>query len=515
MARKYEAIATASTIITDETDASYLTGNLTVVNSSRNQIYYTGQSNPYSPDWSNTNLVIRPYLLATNIYKTGDSGRYNPDLFSPTEYRTFNDLAAHSFDTPMINDIHWFIKDMSGVEKEITSSTDGFAFTWTYNIDSNTSITCNDKRQLVINDNILKSNTTCEIICKFGFYDPYARITISQQFAISLSNVATGEGVNKAVIESLNGTSIYNGTPDYLELEAHYYRAGVEVDLQSELEDAINPTTIQWYIRDVSNGGWKLLDSTTQSLVNDLTDNDGNNYDICKKEYDAENDKIKYVITNNAKGGVLLRIYPDLISGSDSIKLVVTDGQQNGAKFNDITVVYDNTDDTKAYIHLSNGNKIRRSEANVGTTAKVVITYQGELLTDDSSLYNTEFDYYWYIYSFDKDETRNVWTSADTSSGLKYKKVTNDDSFTPVKSDRSIYLTYNDITREEQLTVDVVVRSVQIAEQSKAKLMNTLLVSEDEMNEAQAINSSLGIDDTDIEAQLFTANELRVNRINE
>ena len=45
--------------------------------------------------------------------------------------------------------------------------------------------------------------------------------------------------------------------------------------------------------------------------------------------------------------------------------------------------------------------------------------------------------------------------------------------------------------------------------------MNTLLVSEDEMNEAQAINNSLGIDDTDIEAQLFTANELRVNRINE
>ena len=77
------------------------------------------------------------------------------------------------------------------------------------------------------------------------------------------------------------------------------------------------------------------------------------------------------------------------------------------------------------------------------------------------------------------------------------------------------YLTYNDITREEQLTVDVVVRSVQIAEQSKAKLMNTLLVSEDEMNEAQRINSDLGIDDTDIEAQLFTANELRVNRINE
>lgn len=510
MARKYEAMATASTIITDETDASYLTGNLTIINSSRNQIYYTGQSNPYSPDWTKTNLVIRPYLLATNIYKTGDAGRYNPDLFSPTEYRTFDDLSAHSFNTPMISDIHWFIQDTAGVDTEITRSTEGYSFSWTYNIDKNNTITCNDKRQLVINQNILKTNSTCEIICKFSFYDPYARMTIPQQFSISLSNIATGEGTNKAVIESLNGTSIYNGTPEYLELEAHYYRSGLEVDLQSEIEDATSSTMIQWYIRDPLNGGWKLLDATTQEMVNDTTDNDGNNYDICKKSYDADTEKEVYVITNNAKGGTMLRIYPDLISGSDSIKLVITDGNQNNAKFNDIMVVYDNTDETKAYIHLSNGNKLRRSATNTGTTAKVVITYQGELLTDDSVLYNTEFDYYWYIYSFDKDETRNVWPDTDSSKPLKYQVVSVDDEFTPVKSNRSIYLTYNDITREEQLTVDIVEKSAQTAQQAKEQLLNNLLVSEDEMNEAAALNEELGIDDP--AAQIFTANELKANR---
>ena len=503
-------MATASTIITDETDASYLTGNLTIINSSRNQIYYTGQSNPYSPDWTRTNLVIRPYLLATNIYKTGDTGRYNPDLFSPAEYRTFDDLSAHSFNTPMISDIHWFIQDTAGVDTEITRSTEGYSFSWTYNIDKNNTITCNDKRQLVINQNILKINSTCEIICKFSFYDPYARMTIPQQFSISLSNIATGEGTNKAVIESLNGTSIYNGTPEYLELEAHYYRSGIEVDLQSEIEDATTSTMIQWYIRDPLNGGWKLLDATTQELVNDTTDNDGNNYDICKKSYDADAEKEIYVITNNAKGGTMLRIYPDLISGSDSIKLVITDGNQNNAKFNDIIVVYDNTDETKAYIHLSNGNKLRRSATNTGTTAKVVITYQGELLTDESVLYNTEFDYYWYIYSFDKDETRNVWPDTDSSKPLKYQVISTDNEFTPVKSNRSIYLTYNDITREEQLTVDIVEKSAQTAQQAKEQLLNSLLVSEDEMNEAAALNEELGIDGP--EAQIFTANELKANR---
>lgn len=512
MARKYEAIATASTIITDETDASYLTGNLSVISGSRTQIYYTGQSNPYSPDWTKNNLVLRPYLIATNIYKVGDTGRYNPDLFDPTEYRTFDDLSSHNFTTPMISDIHWFKKDSSGVEKEITRGTDGYSFTWTYNIDKNNTISCNDGRQLVITDNILQANTTCEIVCKFSFYDPYARMYIPQQFSITLSDIATGQGVNKAVIEALNGTSIYNGTPDYLQLEAHYYRSGVEVDLQDEMDDATSQLKIQWYIRDIINGGWKLLDSTAQEEINDTTDNDGNNYDICRKVYNEETESIEYNITTNARGGIMLRIYPDLISGSDSIKLVITDDKQNNAKLNDIMVVYDNTDDTRAYISLSNGNKLRRSATSTGTTAKAVITYKGELLNDDSVLYNTEFEYYWYIYSYDKDETRNVWSNTDRTKPLKYQVMdTEDENFNPVSDERSLYITFEDITREEQLTVDIVEKTKQAAQDAKKQLMNHLLVSEDEMNQAEALNLELGIDDP--EAQIFTANELKNNRV--
>ena len=113
-------------------------------------------------------------------------------------------------------------------------------------------------------------------------------------------------------------------------------------------------------------------------------------------------------------------------------------------------------------------------------------------------------------YSFDKDETRNVWPDVDSSKPLKYQVISADDEFTPVKSNRSIYLTYNDITREEQLTVDIVEKSAQTAQQAKEQLLNNLLVSEDEMNEAAALNEELGIDGP--EAQIFTANELKANR---
>ena len=66
----YEKIkATASVTIVDETDASTLTGNMMVVKGSKSQIFITGQSNPYSPDWVKSNLVVRPFLQASNITK--------------------------------------------------------------------------------------------------------------------------------------------------------------------------------------------------------------------------------------------------------------------------------------------------------------------------------------------------------------------------------------------------------------------------------------------------------------
>lgn len=513
---KYTVMATASTVLTDETDASYLSGNLNIINSSRNQIYYTGQSNPYSPDWTKYNLVIRPYLTATGVTKNSETGAYNPDLFDPIEYKTFDD---NGFSQPMIQDIHWFIKDSAGIETEILRSTEGFSFSWIYKIDNNKTITCNDARQLVINNNILKVNSSAEIICKFSFYDPWAKISIPQQFSISIVNLATGQGTSKAIIESLNGNSIYNGTPEFLELEAHYYRNGIEVDLQEELEDATSSTSIKWYIRDILNGGWKCLESTTQEENNNITDNDGNNYDVCRKNYtDINNNEYTAEITTNVKGGVILRIFPDLISGSDSIKLVVIDGQQNNASFNDLMVVYDNTDDTKAYIHLSNGNKLRRSADNVGTTAKVIITYKGQLLDDSSYLYdegpNGEFLYYWYKYNFETGTYYNIWQD-DSTNTLKYKEINMlpGDINDVQNSHRSIYITPNDINKEEEIIIHIVERTQEQAAQAKAMLLNDLLVSEDELNQAANINEELGNYD-DYNAQLFTAYELKANRQN-
>ena len=100
----YEKIkATASVTVVNETDASMLTGNMLVVKGSKNQLYITGQSNPFSPDWSKSNLVIRPFLQASNITKLDSVGiEYNPDLFDPKEYST----AISFYD--YIKDIHLF-----------------------------------------------------------------------------------------------------------------------------------------------------------------------------------------------------------------------------------------------------------------------------------------------------------------------------------------------------------------------------------------------------------------------
>ncbi len=65
----YKVLATAQMTITDQTDASNLAGNMTVVNGSKSQTYLTGSNQPYSPNWKVNNLVLRPYMIATNIYR--------------------------------------------------------------------------------------------------------------------------------------------------------------------------------------------------------------------------------------------------------------------------------------------------------------------------------------------------------------------------------------------------------------------------------------------------------------
>ena len=82
----YKVLATAQMTITDQTDASNLAGNMTIINGSKSQAYLTGSAQPYNPNWKVNKLVLRPYMIATNVYRGPSESRYNPDLFDPKEY---------------------------------------------------------------------------------------------------------------------------------------------------------------------------------------------------------------------------------------------------------------------------------------------------------------------------------------------------------------------------------------------------------------------------------------------
>jgi hypothetical protein len=64
----YKVLASSQITITDQTDAANLAGHLSVVKGNKSQIYMTGTTSPYVPNWSlsDSHLVIRPYLIASN-----------------------------------------------------------------------------------------------------------------------------------------------------------------------------------------------------------------------------------------------------------------------------------------------------------------------------------------------------------------------------------------------------------------------------------------------------------------
>ena len=101
----YKVLATAQMTITDQTDASNLAGNMTVVNGSKSQTYLTGSNQPYSPNWKVNNLVLRPYMIATNVYRGLSDSKYNPDLFDPKEYPNLESPGDVNVTTKYIHDI--------------------------------------------------------------------------------------------------------------------------------------------------------------------------------------------------------------------------------------------------------------------------------------------------------------------------------------------------------------------------------------------------------------------------
>ena len=487
----YEKIkATASVTIVDETDASTLIGNMTVVSGSKNQIYLTGQANPFSPNWAKSNLVIRPFLQATNVTKNNlVDVEYNPDLFNPEEYP--NALSSYGY----IKDIHWYLRDSAGVETEIHESSD-YSLSYTYVINDKR-VVCSDHRQLVIKNNILNKNSTADVVCKFSFFDPFANMYISQQLECNLINIASGQSNSRLVTTCVNGNSINNNIA-YIDIMAQFYGNEGEEDIGAAIEEGSANTSCLWYIRRLD--GWVLLDPTSEGQSN--ANSDANMYEIMAIDsYDNVTGVYKFSKYEGGKGNAGIRIYPALIKNSEVIKCVYTDS--TGAKYNSIQVVYDTTDETRVELYCSNGKRLRKGRVE-DTIIKAMVTYKGTLLEDDSPLYNTEFDYYWYKYTLSDDKYVNVFNN--TVNDL----IENEDLANPVKGLRSLYIDYLDISAEEkeaEITLDLVEFGAIAAEAAQASYFSNAITEED-LGIAMLLNDDIG--EENIEAAIYTAQELNL-----
>lgn len=509
----YKVLATAQMTITDQTDASNLAGNMTVVNGSKSQTYLTGNNQPFNPDWKTNNLVLRPYMIATNIYKSSNDAKYNPDLFDPKEYPNLEEPGDLN-NGQYIFDIQWYIVDTANNQKliDITQPEfqNKFSHTWTYKDKANKDLVLNDKRSLVIKDNILKKNEIASIVVKFAFHDPFADIRIPVSYEVQINNIATGAGTSKAFINAMDGNSFYNADENQqLRLEAQYFDKGIEVNLDETLASASSNLKVEWYIR--TSAGWTILDPITQDSnewnefyeIHRITQRDGNK-NVTKSEK-----------TYNAKGGTLLIVKPDLIAGSEIIKLVITDDTHSDSQSSALETIYDYSDPTQCYIHSSNGDKLYKGMNAPGTTLSAVITYKGELLTDGDERYNTMFDYYWYRIDSRGDVVENMYSEDGT---LKFIKTT-DPQYTaendyPKSLTRDVEIKPQHIDNKATFSIDLLNKRDVHKKVLKASLLRTLPL-EDEIKDAKTVLVNAGINKYDYHEIMNTATEMRAYSISQ
>lgn len=504
----YNVLASAQVTITDHTDAANLAGNIAVVNSTKNQVYLLGSSEPYVPNWEEQNLVLRPFMIASNIYSDG----INPDLFDPEKYpdlETANGTTGGAY----IKNIAWSIIDQAGVKKEINaSSDDNYSHSWTYN-----DKIINDKRQLVIKKNILDRNDAATIIVNFSFHDPHAGIAVPVSYSIDLTCISTGSGATRAVINPVNGTSFYNNNPEVLDCIGEYYKDGVVANLQKMIESASETSSVQWAIRAGNQlGGWLVLDPTRQ-------DNDGIQQDqkifeihryVTKPNGDIDTDEFgnpKTEKTNNARGGVILKVYRGLIAGSGVIKMTVTDSSVSGQTTSAMEVLYDYSDPTRVTIDSSNGDKLLAGIVGADqTTLKAVVTHEGVLLDDSAPAYTKSFDYYWYRISSDGNTMDNMWV--DDRGTIQFTDVSGVD-YTPENGypktgTRTMLIKKDYVDKKGTFMLDLLDKASKQRLLRRERLL-TDLISEEQYKTAKIVNMRNGVSSSDIEAHYVTAYELK------
>lgn len=504
----YKILATAQMTITDQTDASNLAGNMTIVNGSKSQAYITGTAQPYNPNWKVNNLVLRPYMIATNVYRGSNDNKYNPDLFDPKEYPDLESPGDLNITTKYIHDIQWYIVDSANnqtlidIKKPEFSSS--FSHTWQYKNKQDKDLVLTDKRTLVIKDNILEKDQIVSIVVKFAFHDPFADIRIPVTYEVQLNNLSTGVGTTKTFINAIDGNSFYNADEDQeLRFEANYYDEGIQVDLEDLLSSSTSNLKVEWFIK--TQLGWTILDSANQdsNIWNEF-------YEIHKVvEKDDLGNIIRTEKTLNPKGGTLLKIRPDLIAGSDIIKLTITDDNKSDSQSSALETVYDYSDPTQCYIHSSNGDKLYKGMEAPGTTLSAVVTYRGELFESDDDRYNTMFDYYWYRIDSRGDIVDNVYLE---NGQLKFIN-TKDPQYTPQNNypkslTRSISIEPKHIENKATFTCDLLDKKAAARIRKRKALLRSMPL-EDEIRDAQIALRNVGISQYDYKEIMATAIEMR------
>ena len=511
----YKVLATAQLTITDQTDASNLAGNLTIVNGSKSQIYLTGAAQPFNPDWKMNNLVIRPYTIATNVYRGNGDDKYNPDLFDPKEYPNLENPGDINVNVKYIHDIKWYIRDSANNETLINVKEDNrFSHTWTYQDAKGDDIILNDQRTLVIKDNILEKDSIVSIVMKFSFNDPFADIKIPVMYEIQLNNISTGMGTSKAAINSLDGNSFYNADESQtLRFEAQYFKEGINVDLDEKLQSSVSNLKVEWFIK--TNKGWTILDPSTQDNNDWNLPGRDKLYEIHRVlERDENGNIVATEKTVNRKGGTVLIITPGLIAGSDIIKLVVTDDEQSDLKSNALENVYDHSDPTQCYIHSSNGDKLYKGINTPGTNLTAMISYKGELLEDGDAKYDELFDYYWYRIDSLGDVIENIYL--DESGNVRFidtkdPNYSSENGF-PQKTKRVIYVKPSHIDYKATFFVDILDKQKALLSEYRQNLLRSL-PTEKELEDAKIIAISAGFSKYDNEEILNTAFDLRAYTI--
>lgn len=507
---QYKVLASAQITITDQTDAANLAGNISVVNSTKNQVYLLGSSDPYVPNWELNNLVLKPFMIASSIYLNGT----NPDLFDPFQYSDLETPTGSS--DAYIKNIQWYKIDQAG-NKEVITVDDTFSHEWTYHGEtSNVKIT--DKRQLVIKKNFLDKNETATIMCNFSFNDPYAGISVPVSYSIDIACLSTGSGATRAVINPIDGTSFYNDNPKSLNLIGAYYKDGVEQDLQKMIESAGTSSNIKWAIRSgVEMGGWKILDPASQDDDAHLPQNE-RCYEIHRFVTDASGSiqmgadgKPMTEKTSNARGGVVLKIFRGLIAGSDVIKLTIEDSELSGSANSAMEVIFDYSDPTRVTIDSSNGDKLIGGITGADRTEfKAVVTHEGVLLEEDASEYNTDFDYYWFRTNLDASKMENMYL--DEFGEIQFKSVSEADYTQqegwPKKGARKMRISREHVDKKNTFMLDLTDKRAIRRLKNRERAMTNLL-TEEEFSKAKIINARSGVNPYDIESHYITAFEIK------